>query len=205
MVDVTPDLMGKADFARFISRSPSYVTALLKEGRLVMEGAGRGAKVRVAESLKKIAATRGARDDVAARWAEMAGSEVPEAAGAPKAPPAPSGEAGAADLVADLREERARAELRRTRALADQEEMAAAKMRGELIAREDVDAFCKAIGAAFRAALDVLPDQVAPIVAPVTALDECHAILTDARNNALERLGQEIARRRDELEKGART
>lgn len=199
----SPDLLSKSAFARFINRKPSYVTSLLREGRLVMEGAGRGAKVRVKESLAKMAATRGARDDVAARWAEMAGSEVPEAAGAPETPPAASGGPVVADLVADLREERARAELRRTKALADQEEMAAGKMRGELIAREDVDAFCKAIGAAFRAALDVLPDQVAPIVAPVTALDECHAILTDARNNALERLGHEIARRRDELVKGA--
>lgn len=200
----SPDLLSKSAFARFINRKPSYVTSLLREGRLVMEGAGRGAKVRVKESLAKMAATRGARDDVAARWAEMAGSEVPEAAGAPETPPAASGGAVVADLVADLREERARAELRRAKAVADQEEMAAAKMRGELVAWQDVVAAMSRTGAAIRAASAVMPDQVAPLVAPVNSMDECHAILTDARNNLLERFDQEMQRQQEDLAKGAK-
>lgn len=197
-----PELLGKAAFARFINRQASYVTALLNDGRLVMEGQGIHAKVRVRESLARMAATKGAREDVAARWAEMAGSAVPEASAPAGAPPAGSGEAG--DVVSDLREERARAELRKTRAQAEQEEMASAKMRGELIARDDVDAAMRALGAAIRAAADVLPDQVAPVVAPVTALDECHALLTDAKNNLLERFDQEVRRRQEELAKGVK-
>lgn len=192
--------MGKADFARkVLKRSPSYVTALLQAGRLVLAGEGIHAQVRVAESLERIANTRGGRDDVAARHAANAGAEIPEAQrGAENAPAAPSGE------LATLREQRAEAEMRRTRALAEQEEMAAARMRGDLIAREDVDAAMKFVGATVRGILEVLPDQTAPLVAPVTSLDEVHAILQDQMRNAAEQLGAAIARQKDELEKGAK-
>lgn len=197
-----PELLGKADFARLVlKRSPSYVTALLQDGRLVMAGEGKHAKVRVAESLARIEATRGARDDVAARHAANAGAEVPlPPPGSENRPAAPPGD----PWEQDWRGNRAESEARKSKAQADQEEMKAAQMRGDLIAREDVDAAMRALGAAIRAALDVLPDQAAPVVAPVTALDEVHAILTDAKNNVLERFGQEVKRQQDELAKAGK-
>lgn len=195
-----PELLGKAAFARqVLKRSPSYVTALLQAGRLVMVGEGKHAQVRVAESLARIAATSGARDDVAARHAENAGSDMPVGPVSPENAPA----ASVSNLV-DLRERRAEAELRRTLALADQEEMAAAKARGDLIAREDVDGAMKFTGATVRGLLDVLPDQLAPILAPVTSLDEIHAILVDHCRNVLEQLGQAIAAQKDQLARGAK-
>lgn len=192
-----PETLGKAEFARFINRGPSYVTALRKEGRLVMDGD----RVKVRESLERMAKTRGARDDVAARWAALAGSEVPEVVQpADRGSAAPPGEPD----DGSWRESRAQSEARKSKAQAEQEEMKAAQMRGDLIAREDVDAAMRALGAAIRAALDVLPDQTAPVVAPVTALDEVHAILTEAKNNVLERFGQEVKRQQDELAKAGK-
>lgn len=195
-----PRTLGKADFARqVLKRSPSYVTELLAAGRLVMEGSGRHARVVVAESIARIANTKGARDDVAARHAENAGSAMPEAQrGGENAPEPPT------ELAVTLRERRAEAELRKTLAQAEQEEMAAAKARGDLIAREDVDAAMKFVGATLRSLLEVMPDQTAPLVAPVTSLDEVHAILQDQARNLAEQFGAAIARQKDELQKGAK-
>jgi phage terminase Nu1 subunit (DNA packaging protein) len=194
-----PRTLGKKAFANYIGCAPSYVTKLRKDGRLVLTPNGRG--VRVAESLKLMAETRGGRDDVTARWAALAGRvipEVPEAA--PEAPAPPSGgeEAGGGVRLA-----RAEAEARKATAQAEQEEMKSAQMRGDLIPRDDVEAALRFVGAAIRGQLDVLPDQTAPLVAPITALDEVHAMLQDACRNALEALGQAIQRQRDELGKGA--
>lgn len=195
-----PRTLGKADFARqVLKRSPSYVTELLAAGRLVMEGSGRHARVVVAESIARIANTKGARDDVAARHAENAGSAMPEPQrGGENAPE------GSTERAVTLRERRAEAELRKTLAQAAQEEMAAAKMRGDLIAREDVDAAMKFVGATLRSLLEVMPDQTAPLVAPVTSLDEVHAILQDQARNLAEQFGAAIARQKAELEKGVR-
>jgi hypothetical protein len=41
-------------------------------------------------------------------------------------------------------------------------------------------------------------------LAPVTQLDEVHSILTDAKNNVLERFGQEVKRQQDELAKAGK-
>lgn len=192
--------MGKKEFAAHIKRSPSYVTSLLKAGRLVMVGSGVHAKVKVAESLELIANTQGARDDVAARHAEERGAETPVAQ--PVGENAQNGPPG--EPAVSTRERRAEEELRRTRALADQEEMTAAKMRGDLIAREDVDAAMKFVGATLRSLLEVMPDQIAPIVAPLTALDEVHAALQDHCRDVQERFGAAIARQKDEISKGAK-
>lgn len=199
MSEEVPKVLRKSAFARFIGRTPQYVTKLRKDGRLVMQDDKR---VLVRESLKLMADTRGARDDVAARWAELAGRYVPEApAETPDAPEAAQEPASTASNR--IREEKAQAELRKSKAQADREEMEAAKMRGDLIAREDVEAALRFAGAAIRSQLDVLPDQTAPIVAPVTALDEVHALLQEACRNALEGLGQVFERQRKELLKEA--
>jgi phage terminase Nu1 subunit (DNA packaging protein) len=193
MSEETKRVMRKAEFAAFIGRSPSYVTKLLKDGRLVMQDAKR---VLVAESLKLIADTKGGRDDVSARWAERAGAEIPEAPAG-----AGSGEPSGGDGT--VRQARAEAEARKASAQAEQEEMKAAQMRGDLVPREEVEAAMRFVGAAVRAEWDVLADQVAPLVAPVSAMDECHALLQDHGRNALDRLGQLIARQREELAKGS--
>ncbi len=196
-----PRTLGKSAFARqVLKRSPSYVTELLAAGRLVMEGSGRHARVVVAESVARIANTKGARDDVAARHAEKAGAVMPEGGRTPKNAPE-----GSTELAVTLRERRAEAELRKTLAQAEQEEMAAAKARGDLIAREDVDAAMKFVGATLRSLLEVMPDQTAPLVAPVTSLDEVHAILQDQARNLAEQFGAAIEKQKADLSKEVRS
>jgi len=186
----TPKLMRKAEFAAHIGRSPAYVTALRKKGRLVLREDG---VVLVPESLKLMADTAGGRVDMAEKWAQLAGKAIPHAEpGSDGVPDAPS--------ASPLQAAKARKEL----AQAEQEEMKAAQMRGDLIPREVVDAVLAFVGGAIRAEWDLLPDQVAPLVAPIASMDECHAILQDHGRNALERFGQVVERQRAELAKGER-
>lgn len=194
-----PEIARKVDFARLIGRAPSYVTKLGQTGRLVLTPDG---KVKVRETLALMEATRGARDDVAARHAAQRGDEGQGATLPSGNDPAGSGDAQ--DLAVTLREQRAAAELRRTRALAEQEEMAAEKMRGDLVAREDVEAAFRNAGAAVRSALDVLADQVAPLVAPVVDLDEVHALLQEAARNTQSAIDQAIGRQKADLAEGGK-
>jgi phage terminase Nu1 subunit (DNA packaging protein) len=188
-----PQWLRKAEFAAFIGRSPAYVTKLRKEGRLVLREDG---VVKVRESLKLMADTAGGRVDVSERWAQLAGNVIPQA----QADAASGDDAAPGGSPSPLQAAKARKEL----AQAEQEEMKAAQMRGDLIPREEVEAALRFVGGSIRGLLDVLPDQVAPLVAPVTALDEAHAILHDACRNVLEGFSQAISRQRDELAKGAR-
>lgn len=183
-------MMNQRQFAEHIGASQQYVSELLRSGRLVTELVGKRRKIRVEESVQLIEATRGDRDDVAERNAQKRGGGA-------------TGDE-AFDDASGVRMHRAAAEMRKAAAQADQEEMKAEQMRGDLIPREEVEAALTFVGGAVRGALDLLPDQTAPVVAPVTALDEVHAILQDAARNALEAVGQAITRQRAELAKGAK-
>lgn len=190
-------------FARHLGRSPSYVTKLKDQGRLALTADGR---VKVRQSMELIEATRGSRDDVAerhhaARTAEKNGAEVSEPA--PDKNGAPDAEEIAGELtvkevamrikLAEMRDKEASSRMREIEALAKQ---------GEYIARDDVDAAMKFIGATVRSLLDVFPDQVAPVVAPTSSLDECHALLQEICRDVLFRLGEAIERQKAALEGG---
>jgi hypothetical protein len=187
-------------FARRLGCRPSYVTKLKGDGRLVLDEAGR---VVVAESLARIEATRGARLDVEQRHAQQRGELA--AGGAlgdadVSAPGERDNDAPARAGGGDVR--LVDAKLRKESAQADQEEMKAAQMRGNLIPKDDVDAAMRFIGGAVRAALDVFPDQTAPLVAPVTSLEEAHELLTQACRDALNAIVEAVSRQVDELRKG---
>jgi len=57
----------------------------------------------------------------------------------------------------------------------------------------------KFIGATVRSLMDVFPDQVTPLVAPVTDLGEVHQHLTDAARNVLIGLGEAIRQQQEKL------
>jgi hypothetical protein len=57
----------------------------------------------------------------------------------------------------------------------------------------------KFLGAALRAAMDVFPDQTAPVLCAVTDLNETHALLTEACRNVLLDIGAAIERQREQL------
>lgn len=173
------ELLSQSKFAARIGMTRQYVSKLKQEGRLVMAGK----LVDVAASLARIEETQGTRDDVAQRHADERGGVI---------------------TLTEAKSLKAISEARRVAALADREEMERDRMAGELIAREDVDAAMKFIGATVRSLLDVLPDQTAPIVTPVTSLEECHALLTEACRNVLHGLGDAIEKQRAALDgKGA--
>jgi hypothetical protein len=221
-----PALMSKSDFARHIGRDKSWVTRAAQAGRIVLEGNGPAARVRVLESIRLLESTSGHRDDVARRHAEQreaawrrareareaetaetaqnrageanGGSDEPEAVpGADRATAAPS-DPGDATLV-EARRAKLLAESRRAQAAADREEMERDREAGQLLRRDDVEAAFKFVGAALRGLLDVLPDQLAPVVAPVTDADEVHAQLAQAARDVLVRWGEVIDRQRAAL------
>jgi phage terminase Nu1 subunit (DNA packaging protein) len=196
-----PAILTKSDFAKLLGLMPSYVTALIKAGRVVLDGDGRAARVRVAESLALIEATQGGRFDVARRHAAARRQGANAGAGIPMVRSTPEN-ASKRDSD-DVEPERlVDAKTRKESAQADQEEMKAAQMAGNLIAREDVDAAMKFLGAALRAAMDVFPDQTAPVLCAVTDLNEIHALLTEACRNVLMDIGAAIERQREQLAGG---
>lgn len=177
------DLLNQSQFAARIGQSRQYVSKLKQAGRLVMDGE----KIDAEASVALIAQTSGTRDDVKERHAQTrsaSAGEVPQAV---------------IDSMEKARRVKAVSEARRVAAQADREEMERDRMAGDLIAREDVDAAMKFIGATIRALLDVFPDQVAPVIAPVTDMNECHAMLTDQCRGVLHGLGEAIARQRAAL------
>lgn len=219
------NLVTKAEFARLIGRDRSWVTRMAQAHRLVIEGQGKAARIKVAESKALLEQTAGTRDDVAARHADerrgrprkdrqpdfafgsaavIEPAPVPQPKPAPESPPAavPESVASAeATEMAEARRAKLLAESRRVQAAADREEMERDKLAGDLIAREDVDAAMKFIGAGVRGLLEVFPDQVAPIVAPIGNLDDCHAALTEACRNTLVQLGELVERQQAALAK----
>lgn len=201
----------RAAFARRLEMNKSTVTRLAQAGRIVVTEEG---MVEVEKSLALIQQTKGTRDDVAARHAAQRLAEgaahhrqeenSPEAlqpvATPPATPPATPGQAAQQSIeLNEAARRKALAESRRVMALADKEEMERDRIAGNLIPREDVDAAMKFIGATIRSLMDVLPDQVAPLVAPVSDLAEVHQHLSDAARNVLISLGEAIRRQQDKL------
>ena len=194
----TPATLGKKAFAEFLGVAPSYVTALVKAGRVVLDGEGRAAQIKVAETLALLESTTGGRFDVARRHAAARIGRDKNGAGISQS--RSTSETIAKRDADDPRDERlVDAKTRKESAQADQEEMKAAQMAGNLIAREDNDAAMRFLGAAVRAAMEVFPDQTAPIVCAVTDLNETHALLTDACRNVLADIGAAIERQQAAL------
>jgi phage terminase Nu1 subunit (DNA packaging protein) len=190
----------RKEFAEIIGVRPSYITKLGHEGRLVLTPDGK--RVEVEATQEMIARTTGGRPDVASRHAAARGEA--------KAVPA-MGRAGRAGKNAPKRENEGGensdperlvdAKTRKERAQADQEEMKAEQMRGNLVAKEDVDAAMKFVGGAIRAALEVMPDQLAPLVAPITDLAEVHELITQTCRDAIYSVGEAIKRQDEEIGK----
>ena len=180
----------QAKFARLMAVDRSYVTRLKQHGRLVMTEHG---LVQVEASRQKILDTSGGRDDVAARWARQRGEAMSGAM-----PPSDRRTAAATDgnkpATSGAGENRTDAQTRKESAAADLLEMEREQKRGNLIPKEDVDATLKAFAASVRAALDVFPDQTAPLVAPVASLDEVHALLAEACRSVLAGVADHLAR-----------
>lgn len=186
----------QAEFAVRQGWHRSTVTRLKQAGRLVMQGG----RVDAAASLVRIEETGGMRFDVAERHAAQRAQQ--EGQKTAVAPPAGSGDGegqGAGSIAAPapdavIGERRSDAQARKEAALADKAEMEVQQMRGALIPKEDVDAALRAFGASVRAKLDVLPDQIAPLLAPVSDMDEIHALLAEHCRGILSAVADDMSR-----------
>lgn len=198
----------RAAFAARMGVNKSTVTRWDQAGRIVLTVDG---LVEVEQSLTLIQQTKGTRDDVAARHAAQRRADMSRPAqseGSPSEALATAATTAATSSAtpkqkSDLNEAaiaKAMAESRRVIALADKEEMERDRLAGNLIARDDVDAAMKFIGATVRSLIDVMPDQVAPLVAPVSDLSEVQQILSESCRNILVGLGDAIKRQRELLE-----
>ena len=185
--------LSKSAFAEYLGLKPSYISALVKAGRLVLDGEGRAARVKVAESLALIESTTAGRFDVARRHAAARSRRAQTGEAIPQVR-STSENSSKRDSDGEDSERLVDAKARKESAQADQEEMKAAQMAGNLIAREDVENAMRFLGAAVRAAMDVFPDQNAPVLCAVADLNETHALLTDACRNVLHDIGVAIER-----------
>lgn len=215
----------KTEFARLIGCANSYVTKLRHEGLLVLDANNR---VEVEATRALIAAAQGRRSDVASRWAAQRADRAAahqagqQGANAPApvstglhptenplaAPnnPAGAGEPGAAQIEKnEIALRKARAAMQREEALAEQEGLKAAQLRGDLIDRNEVELAFRAIGAATRSAAETLPDQLAPVIAPVADPMACRDMLAEAMRNFLNQVGKATQREAERLEQERKT
>lgn len=180
----------EAEFARRAGVDRSTVNRWGADGRLVRLPDG---SIDEAASRQMVEATYGGRDDVRRRHQESKAR--------------PEGAAAVASLQVPHSLERARhvkavAEARRLSALAEQEEMTRDRMRGNLIPRESVELAMRIVGAAVRGLMEVMPNQVAPLVIPVSDLDAAHELLSERCRDVLARFGEEVERARRAIETG---
>ena len=193
----------QAEFAAAQGWHRSTVTRLKQAGRLVMQGR----LVEIAASLARIEETGGMRFDVAERHAAnraQPGTQLaqPEAEKTAQAPLAGAGEgtgSGDGAIAAPASgsgtgERRSDAQARKEAALADLAEMDVQQKRGNLIPKDDVDAALRSFATSVRARLDVLPDQLAPLLAPVSDLDEIHALLAEHCRSILAAVADDMGR-----------
>ena len=209
------ETLTKAEFARRRGWDRSYITRLVQQNRLVLEGSGPKARIKVAESEAALAQTMGNRDDVARRHAENRPAPDPQhppaaesAPAAPKTAPVglASGEDGEPDPaafgpLAAARYAKILAESRRAVALAEREEIERDRIAGALIELVEVEQAFKAVGAQIRSLMETFPDQVAPLVAPVSALEDCHTLLSEQCRNVLASFSDAMQRQGAALQK----
>jgi phage terminase Nu1 subunit (DNA packaging protein) len=166
---------------------PSYVTKLSKQGRLVLTEDGQ--RVKVAETLALVEATKGGRNDVAERHADS--RELPPQEQAEAAPTA-SAENIVSELLHALTSPhvdkvikavptaanlvKGISDARRSAALADQEEMNRDRQAKSQIDYEDMRFVIADMGATLHSHLSNLPDQLTPAVYG-RSMDETYAAI----------------------------
>ena len=188
-----PAELGLKEFAAHINRSPAHVTALKQAGRLVLaDDAGR--RVRVAESIRRIADTANpAKAGVAARHAAARGQGGVQgaagvAAGDSDAPGAP-----VIDPADPLATRRARAAAEREEALARKALRDEQLELGQLVPTDQVAEVLADATTTLRTTLENLPATLAPLLAAEPDEDRVRVMLADALEHALDELGRRFA------------
>lgn len=188
-----PETSSFKEFAAIFGCKPSYVTELRKAGRLVLTDDGK--KVRVAESLERIEATRDpAMAAVAARHAQERGAAL---AGAPSSAPSAAASAPADDDAFDGGDEGnpdfQRWKARKERAAALREELRLGEEAGDLVRRADAVAVAAQAFTSVRTAFEALPDSIASTLAGEPDESRVRILLADEIEHLLANLSTEIS------------
>lgn len=180
-------------FARVLDVSPSYVTQLKDEGRLVFDADG---KILVKASLAMIDQTADP---------SRPGTRQKRATGADGTKPLPPYRVGCeeppeSDLDAFQADSGEPIAIRRARALAEKAEAEARKALreeqielGMLLRREDVLQAARLAAGELRNGLEALPVTLAPMLAAESDEARCRALLADAIERLLEQLSRQFA------------
>lgn len=174
----------RAAFARLIGVDRSHVHRLEAAGRLVLSADGK--RVLVDESRSRIEQTSDpGRDDVRQRWADYrSGAATEKATAAP-----PDTDTGQAQGVG---RNYAAARAVKERYLALSAKLEYERALGKTVDADDVRKAAADAGAMLRALLENWPDQMAPVLAPVTDIDEVRRLLDDAVETVLGQLADAL-------------
>lgn len=180
-----PQAVTQAEFARILGVQRSYVTALKKAGRLVLNAIG---NVLVEESKRRIAETGDPnRDDVAARHAAARGQEVAVDGGKrEETDDEPEADGGSHDY------QKSRA--KKEHYLAEQARIEFEQRTGKLVEKADVEAAVADIVTAFRQGLENMPHRTAPELVGKD-LDAIRALLKLEIHGALADMEREFSKR----------
>lgn len=171
--------LSRSEFAAAQGWSPSYVTKLGKQGRLILDGDGRRVDVSATLDLLKRTEDPGKnavkQHHAAGRMEKHVGAHVRHDA---------PGEEGSGSTASDPKYWENKA--RREGALAELAELELAKKRGDLVERARVESAAFAIGRMLRDAVLGLPTHLAPELATLTDAFEVEARLRAALSGVFE-------------------
>jgi len=175
----------QSEFARLIGVGRSYITALKKADRLVLNAIG---NVLVEESRQRIIETADPnRDDVMQRWARQRGQPETVETEEPEGEEKPVG-------GHDYQKSRAQKE----HYLAEQARIQFERDIGKLVEKSEVDAAVSDVVTTFRQALENLPHRTAPELVSKD-LDAIRATLKQEVHGALAEMEREFSKRIEQM------
>jgi len=178
-----PQAVTQAEFARLLGCGRSYVTALKKADRLVINAIG---NVLVEESRQRIAETADPnRNDVADRWAALRGKPLAEE---------PEEEADAAKGGHDYQASRAKKE----HYMAEQARIEFERGIGKVVEKSEVEGAIADVVTAFRQRLENLPHRIAPEIVGKD-LDAIRATLKQEVFGALAEMEREFSKHIEQM------
>lgn len=185
-------LLTKSQFAKANGWAASYVTQLAAEGRLVLVGEGRAARVDAPASLKRIHETRDARRDYVAERHARARPPLPAVAAAPlgTAPDHPefTDTPDPAPVVPAADEGRGKVRKLREIVGTEMDRIEYQLLDGTMVERRSADPAWSGLGVSVRAGLDAMIERTAPALAACATPADAAALLRRALREERRRL-----------------
>ena len=184
----------RADFARRMGWNRSSVTRAVQDGRVVLVGG----RVDVDASIEKINAMASPSAHHRAHAQQLVEDRHAKTQAAMRAYAPPGEKTVVAESIEELNRRLKSAEADKREHEADMARMERETMAGNLIAREDVEFALDDFGATLRSLMENLADRLAPVVHPLQTIEETHAALSEAAQDVLQTMHEQLARRAHE-------